>query len=94
MENKNLHVVQSALRAASEVVAGHADLALPTGTPGTSAELAGMAAATFGGAWGGYRRQFSHRLSVASAALMEAVGAFTAMEDANQAALESVAPHV
>lgn len=92
MKNQNLDVVPAALRAASAIVAGHAQLALPTGTLGTSAEMAGAAAAAFGDAFGGYCGDFSHRLSVASAALVGAAGAFTATEDANRAALASIAP--
>jgi hypothetical protein len=56
--------------------------------------MAGVAAAAFGGAFGGYCGEFSQRLSVASAALVGAASAFTAMEDANRAALVAVAPQV
>lgn len=95
METMNLHVIPVALRAASGVVAGHgAQLALPPGTAGTSAENAGAAGAAFGGALGGYCGAFWQRLSVASAALTAAAGAFSAMEDANSAALASIAPQV
>lgn len=94
MESMNMHVVPVALRAASGVVAGHSvQLAWPAGTA-TSAENAGVAAASFGGALGGYCGAFSQRLSVASAALMAAASAFSAMEDANSAALASIASRV
>lgn len=91
MESQNLHVIPAALRAASTVVAGHAELALPPGTNTTSAETSGVAAAAFGGAFGGYCGAFSQRLSVASAALLGAAGAFTTTEDANRVALASIA---
>ncbi|SON59257.1 hypothetical protein MSIMFI_00739 [Mycobacterium simulans] len=91
MNSKNLDVVPAALRAASGVVAGHAQLASSAGSGETSTETAGVAAAGFGSAFGGYCDQFSYRLSVASAALVGAAGAFTAMEDANRAALASIA---
>jgi hypothetical protein len=92
MESKNLQVVPAALRAASGVVAGHAQRALPAGTAGTSAQMAGVAAAAFSGAFGGYCGMFSQRLSVASAALTGAADAFSATEDANRAALASIDP--
>ena len=91
MESQNLHVIPAALRAASAVVAGHAELALPPGTGTTSAEISNVAAAAFGGVFDGYCGDFSHRLSVASAALLGAAGAFTATEYANRAALASIA---
>lgn len=92
MESQNLDVIPAALRAASAVVAGHAELALPAGSDGvTSAEMAGAAAAAFDGALGGYCGAFSQRLSVASAALLGAAGAFTATEDVNRVALASIA---
>ena len=87
MKSENLNVVPAALWVASGIVAGHAQLALPAGTAGASAEMAGAAAAAFGG----YCGDFSHCLSEASAALLGAAGAFTATEDANRAALASIA---
>jgi hypothetical protein len=86
----DLHVVPAALRAASAVVAGHAQLASPARTDGTSTEASAVAADAYADAFGEFCGAFSHRLSVASAALVNAAGAFTVTEDTNSAALRSV----
>jgi hypothetical protein len=87
-----LKVLPSALRAASGVIAGYvAQVTSPPG-PGTgSAELCGAGAAAVNSAFDAYCAAFSQRLSSASAALEAAAHSFTAMEDANSAALASVA---
>ncbi|MDT5051178.1 MAG: hypothetical protein QOJ56_510 [Mycobacterium sp.] len=92
MESQNLHVIPAALRAASGIVARRAQLALRTEPGRTSAETAGAAAAVFDGAFSGYCGDFSHRLSVVSAALAGAADAFTATEDANRSAMKSISP--
>jgi hypothetical protein len=90
MGSQNLHVVPTALRAASAIVAGHAQLPSPAYTDGTSTEAVAVAADSFARAFGDFSAAFSHRLSLASAALVGAAGAFKMNEDNSSAALKSV----
>jgi hypothetical protein len=88
-----LEVLPAALRAASEAIAGHAaEVAAPYAQPAASVEMSGVAAVAMHGAFSGFCGAFSQRLSAASAALAGDAGTFTAMEDANRAALASIAP--
>lgn len=93
MASETLDVVPVALRAASGAIARHAaQVASSSGSLTGSAEMSGVAAATVHSAFNGYCVAFSQRLSSASAALVDAAGSFTAMEDTNRAALASIAP--
>jgi hypothetical protein len=94
VESRVLAVVPAALRAAAGIVAAQAGhLMSPAGTPADMmpSEPAGAAAAAFGDAFGGFCGGFSLRLS---AALADAAGVFTAMEDTHRAALTAVAARV
>jgi hypothetical protein len=94
MASKNLDVLPAALRAASEVVAGHA-VQVESSAAGSSngpAEMSSVAAVALQSALDGYRGAFSQRLSTTSAALVSAADSFAAMEDTNSAMLASVAP--
>lgn len=91
--SKRVDVVAVALRAASEVIGGHAErVASSVGSVCGSAESSGAAAAAMHAAWGEYCGVFGARLSAASAALTVASRTFVAMDDANSAALTLVAP--
>jgi hypothetical protein len=81
MNSKDLEVVPGALRAAADVIAGYAarlEACTATGPYGP-AEIAAEGAEALHNALGGYCGAFTRRLTAASAALTDAVGAFTAM---------------
>ena len=85
-------VVAPALRAGSEIVAGHAaQVGSSVGHLSGSSEMSGVAAAAMHAALDEYCAAFGQRLSSASAALTVASGAFAATDQANSAALASVA---